>query len=341
MLKGLCISVLILTGACSLTMCPFFTETAYAEVETSLEIPETGFNFGTVPEGSRVKHEFELKNLGKAEIKILKIVPSCGCTAAVATSKTIQPEISERILVEFDTTGFIGDKTRTIELITSDLKQEQITLTLKGTVLPNALIEPRKLDFGELSPGSDETDWQREFSVSLADSAELTLGKVAASSKNVEIKELSRSADKRSGRFQVTVLKTVARGDLRDRILVDLIGSRNQTINVPIIAFVRGDLRLAPASISFGLITGTAVLERTVRLENKGRQPIKILDVTADSDALDVDLKELQAGKVFSLRVKGDPTKMRSDLRATVTVKSDHPTEPEVVLNVFAILPQT
>jgi hypothetical protein len=48
--------------------------------QDDLVLRETEYNFGKIPQGKPVTHEFEVVNSGKTEMKIQNVQASCGCT---------------------------------------------------------------------------------------------------------------------------------------------------------------------------------------------------------------------------------------------------------------------
>lgn len=79
---------------------------------------------------------FEFKNNSKTPAIIQGVQTSCGCTTAQKPETPIQPGKKSQILVKFDTKR-VGPFTKTIT-ITSNVS-EPIILTIKGTVLPEAV----------------------------------------------------------------------------------------------------------------------------------------------------------------------------------------------------------
>src|SRR6187402_3203154 len=75
-----------------------------------MNVPDATYDFGAVRQGTRVEHQFELKNTGAAPLKIERMHTSCGCTAAVLDSDTIAPGGKTHLKATFDTTGFQGAK---------------------------------------------------------------------------------------------------------------------------------------------------------------------------------------------------------------------------------------
>jgi Protein of unknown function (DUF1573) len=51
--------------------------------DESLTLKETEFDFGKIPQGKPVTHEFVVVNTGKDSLKIVNVQASCGCTTPV------------------------------------------------------------------------------------------------------------------------------------------------------------------------------------------------------------------------------------------------------------------
>ncbi len=49
-------------------------------VDETLLLKETEFNFGKIPQGKPVTHNFEVINIGKDSLRIVNVQASCGCT---------------------------------------------------------------------------------------------------------------------------------------------------------------------------------------------------------------------------------------------------------------------
>lgn len=316
----------------------FFSAQAFA-AGPQAHLSETGFSFGVVSEGTKVTHEFILENKGDADLIIQKIVPSCGCTAATLTSNTIKPKESEKVSVSFDTSGFKGDKTRTVELLTNDPEHQQLTITMKGAILPGATVSPVRLDFGEISPGSGDAAWKKDLEIKVTSGSEHTISTVSSPSKFITLQEVSSSPDRKHLQYMVSLDKAAPKGEIRDRVIIELSGTHASNINVPILGFLKGDMRVSPGTVSFGVVNPNSVLERTVKIENKSDTPVQILKAESDSDALKLDVLPGENKKKFVLRIVALPSKIHNDLRATVKITTDHPDEKELLLNVYAAVP--
>lgn len=313
-----------------------FASVAFAE-GIALVVPEKSFDFGAVPQGTKVVHEFVLENKGIVDIQIQKITPSCGCTAATVDSSAIKPGESGKIKVQFDTAGFAGSKVKTVEVLTSDIESPEVVLTVRGTVVPGVTAEPRKVEFGEISPSDEGGVWAKELAVSIRDGSDLKIEKVHSYSRFITVTPIQVQGG--AGRYNVEISKDAPRGELRDRVVVQFEGDRQTALNIPVTAMVRGDLRLVPSTVSFGVVEGKEVLERRIKWENASRKGIRVTEVVAAHPAVEAAFVDVKAGSHGVVVVKIDPTKLAGDLRTTVQVKTDHPTESELLLNVFAVQP--
>ncbi len=104
-------------------------------VKTSKIIfPESLHNFGTVPEGKVVDYTFNFHNGGNAELIIKDIKTSCGCTAALASSKKLEPNEEGTLKVEMDTKNRSGKMVRTVSIYSNDPKTPVKVLTLSADV---------------------------------------------------------------------------------------------------------------------------------------------------------------------------------------------------------------
>jgi uncharacterized cupredoxin-like copper-binding protein len=97
--------------------------------------PATKFDFGSVEQGSIVKHKFVIVNNGDQMLIIDKVVSSCGCTVAEPEKKELKAGETTTIAAEFNSTGRLGDQLKTISILSNDQVNPLFQLTLTGKVL--------------------------------------------------------------------------------------------------------------------------------------------------------------------------------------------------------------
>jgi hypothetical protein len=95
---------------------------------------EMKHNFGSVKEGKVVEYVFGFENSGNAQLKIKDIKTSCGCTAALVSSKLVEPGSKGTLRVELDTSNIKGKMTRTVSVNSNDPKDPVKILTVYAQV---------------------------------------------------------------------------------------------------------------------------------------------------------------------------------------------------------------
>ena len=98
--------------------------------EPNLYFKEMTHNFGKVKEGKVVSYTFKFTNNGDALLEIKDIKTSCGCTAAIASSKKIEPGQEGTLRVDLDTSNRSGSMSRTVTVTSNDPDESQRTLTV-------------------------------------------------------------------------------------------------------------------------------------------------------------------------------------------------------------------
>jgi hypothetical protein len=103
-----------------------------AVVDTSLFLPETLFDFGKIPQGKPVTHQFTVINHGKSTLKIENVQASCGCTTPEwEKDKVLSPGESTQIKVGYNAAAEGPfNKTITITYEQGQMKQ----MNIKGEV---------------------------------------------------------------------------------------------------------------------------------------------------------------------------------------------------------------
>lgn len=302
----------------------------------SIKFGQTTYNFGSVPEGTKVAHSFDFRNEGNANLLIQRVVSTCGCTAAASTTEPVAPGANGNVKLEFNTTGFSGEKTKTVRVFSNDPDHPEVELSLVGIVESEATIEPARLAFDELVRGTEPA--AKEFEVKLRPSAGKKIQSVVSYSKFIKIDTVSNDGTR--GRFRVSLDRALPVGELRDRIIINLSkGSETSTLTLPVLGRVVGTISVEPNQVSFGVVEGENKLTRSVKLKNRGPQPIEIVSVNSDTASVTAVARPIDAGKVFAIDINLDASQVTRDLRALIEIRTSSPEEPSVYLSVFGVTP--
>lgn len=136
--SGILRSTLVAILACS---CSFALAQEEGEGATNgstvkgpkIQFAETSFDFGTVAQGTAVKHVFKFKNVGTDTLRIEQVKTSCGCTAA-ESSKIIAPNAEGQIAVTYNTGSALGKSSKTVSVLSNDVETKQRSVTVHGVV---------------------------------------------------------------------------------------------------------------------------------------------------------------------------------------------------------------
>jgi predicted small secreted protein len=94
------------------------------------------YNFGKVPEGTKVKHTFKFKNIGKQPLIIAEVHPQCGCTSSEYTKRAVMPNETGEITLELDTSNKRGQTEKNARVV-ANVEGGTVFLFLKGEILDN------------------------------------------------------------------------------------------------------------------------------------------------------------------------------------------------------------
>jgi hypothetical protein len=103
-----------------------------AQADEMLTLKETEFDFGKIPQGKPVTHEFEVTNKSNIPLKISQINASCGCTSPTwEKDRSVAPGEKTKITVGYNAAAE-GPFTKFITVTYNDTQNKQITI--KGEV---------------------------------------------------------------------------------------------------------------------------------------------------------------------------------------------------------------
>lgn len=97
------------------------------------------YDFGTIKATDpAVHHDFNFTVTGSSAVAVLYASPSCGCTASEFPRKPVEAGATGTIKVSFNPLGQKGEvnKDVRVRLKNGDGKSEQLSLRIRGVVLP-------------------------------------------------------------------------------------------------------------------------------------------------------------------------------------------------------------
>lgn len=109
--------------------------------DPKLEVDRVQHDFGSIPPTDSVEAIFNITNKGGKPLEITRIQTSCGCTAGMMDSKTVNPGATNRLKVTYDPRGKNGRQEKTLWLFTNDPKNAQKQLNISADVVSATQIQ--------------------------------------------------------------------------------------------------------------------------------------------------------------------------------------------------------
>jgi hypothetical protein len=103
-----------------------------------VDMPQTAFDFGTIPPDPPVAYVFAIQNTGTAPLTLSNLVTSCGCTIAELSSSIIPPGQRADLQVTFDPDYHVttGEVTRVVWMRSDDPTQPWLEFRVMADVQP-------------------------------------------------------------------------------------------------------------------------------------------------------------------------------------------------------------
>ncbi|HYL59786.1 MAG TPA: DUF1573 domain-containing protein [Candidatus Acidoferrales bacterium] len=293
------------------------------------------YDFGSALEGKLVNHTFKIKNAGDGYLDIRGVKTSCGCTTGTPTKTHLAPGDESEIAVAFDTHFQKGHQVRTITAMTNDPNNPSIAMTLQGVIKKQVEASPSEISFGTVRQGTEDT---KEFVVNdIVGGGAFDVGPISNSNSALRVAQEKRTDGKPGALIKVTLLKTMPVGPFDDTVKVT---TNRAPLQVDVFGTVTGDLNIEPAQVSFGIVPRGQDVIRIFKLSNQGAKPVKVLDIASSSPAVVASAEPVSAGKEYKVTVmlrRGTPD---GQLRGTLTIKTDDPSQATLNVPFYAIVGQ-
>ncbi|MBX9783730.1 MAG: DUF1573 domain-containing protein [Chitinophagaceae bacterium] len=102
-----------------------------APAPETIKLSELSFDFGKIPQGKPVTHNFIIENIGKDSLKLSNVQASCGCTTPEWNNASVAPGGNTTIKVGYNAASE-GHFEKMITIYYNNGQAKQITI--KGSV---------------------------------------------------------------------------------------------------------------------------------------------------------------------------------------------------------------
>ncbi len=230
-----------------------------------LHLEQTEHDWGTVLQGTIVKHTFTIENNGRAPLRILKVTSNCGCTST-RHDELIEVGATGVIELQVDTLDFSGGRPRKNAVVrTNDPESPEINLWMMGLVEPLLELESRVYKLQGLSFES------KRLTTTILPATKTPLELTGARSKNGSFSVQALEPLEKGWRLTLEAGPSETMGSLRDdlELLVDLPERKAVAIPVPVVVEHQDRIRMVPNGNIVFYRRHTAPLDGPVRREVK------------------------------------------------------------------------
>ncbi|MCG3199553.1 MAG: hypothetical protein GHCLOJNM_04076 [bacterium] len=287
---------------------------------------------------------FEFQNVGTEPLKLLRVHPSCECSAAVPSASDFAPGAKGTLTAHVEPKGISGRQDISILVYTNDPTRPVEEFKVTGTALADWRVIPLVLNFGKVGKGETST---KDISVSSHYREKDTVHRItrlvvegagirAATSEPV----LNEHPPEIEGAYEierpveVTLSVGDKQGEGKGRLLIATDDPKNPTHVVEIEWTVEGDLASSPEKL-FLARTAKRAVSRDMAIESRAGTPFEILGIevsgTKGSSDLEITEKEITpARKVYSVSANFLPASGDEKRTGTVRFKTNRKDQPVV-----------
>jgi Protein of unknown function (DUF1573) len=298
----------------SVLLIPFF---AWGEVSTSApatsqpargpvyQVDQPVYKLQNVWAGDKVRHVFTIRNAGTAPLEITNIEAACGCFVAEGYPRTLPPGQNGEIAVSLQTARGSTEVHKEMQVETNDPGHPHGQLVIEGKLTPRIAVDPVVgANWGRLYPGADAkkvvkltNHFSRPMKLQIDPKSVVT-------DYNVALKEIEPG---QRAELIVTVKENLPEGSHMQFLNLKTGFEEEPELVVPCTLYVPPEFEVTP--IAFSVYDKTGDIDRqTLQLRWNGKSPMRILGVRASDPGVETELKESQAGRVYTLMV-AMPTK--------------------------------
>jgi hypothetical protein len=300
---------------------------------TDALFPQNRYDFGAVPRGAKVKHDFLLVNRLAEPITILNLRPSCGCTSGRASASMVAPGQTAVIEAQMDTRNFVGPKSTVlyVAVMTAGGREAEAGLGVTAQILSDIVLNPGSVDFGTVLRGQAPT---RNLTIDRINGEGWRFERMVSGSRvlNAQLVETSRKGSAVSYALSVSLKPDAPAGPVRDEIR--LLSNDPETPSIPILvtAWIRGELAAAPSILALGAVNSSAGVQG--RFVIRGSRPFAIQSIEGEGDGFSTAAAKgaRQAVHVVTVAYRPEEGTTRGDIRRVFRVHTDLPGEPPLDL---------
>jgi hypothetical protein len=331
-----------------------------------VEVVEPHYDFGRMERGREKSHEFIIRNVGNAPLKLRVGPTSCKCTLSEVKSGAIAPGESTQVKLEWSAKSDQGPFRQTATIHTNDPRQPDVELQIDGEIVDVSGLQPTEFNFDKLAVGESKSAevyvmamLQDDLTVSSAElTNEETRDKFDIKIEPVERDKLPNKTARAGARVTLTAKPGLPIGRFNQYLTLNTNLKEGEKLHVPLLGRVVGDIsvhgthwREEEGVLVLGSVESSKGRKERLNVVVRGEnaEDVKFEVGSLDPPELKVTIGEPKPLKATLLHVPVDievPPGTRPMVRlataqgeeAKVVLKTTHPTMKELAIGVrFAV----
>lgn len=305
------------------------------ELGTNVVIEKSLHDFGERLAGSKIKRNFELKNIGSDVLNILKVEVPCACTATLLSKDKILPGKSGIIEAIFTVPSSGSQIKESFYIYTDDPVQSKIPLTFKGTAFLPISTFPNRVSFGKVTSPIAQ---KKTLTVHRAKGKIVHITGVRVNSPHLTAKIVSE-AENEITRIDIEMQKSIPVAQFVHRLSIDYSYKGEEgTHGVTVSGEVLGEFTVSPEHIFFGLVKAEGAITKTAQISSISKKPFEITSVESSSAHLSatVNLQPDQMG--YQLNATVLPQAPAGELSGEILMKTNSAIQPTIRVRFSGII---
>ena len=288
-----------------------------------IQFVEPTHDFGQIKHGDTVAHTFVFTNTGNAMLEITDVQLSCGCTTVGAWDRQVASGQTGRIPIQLATATLSGPTVRTVSVSCNDPLQPSTVLHFSAAVWAPVEATPPIVIF-QFTTESKNSETQT-VRILNHQSESLSLEEPRSTS---EVFKAELRVVKSGQEFELGISAMPPPGGdtVAGVISVKTSSPEIPFVNVQAHAMTRPDLVLSPTQIVLPEAPLAAGVNPSITIMGMASNLLVLSEPKLNLPGMEVQLRELQPGRLFSLSVAFPAGfALPQNGAAEVTLKSNYP----------------
>lgn len=211
-----------------------------------LSCPRAEHDFGSLSNATELVHNFQVRNTGDRDVRVLCVRVSCGCTEATVSPELVRAGESARVRVRLDTTGRYGRLHYTVSLSESDATPRLAELTVLAEVHRDVELHPPAAQLGVVG---DQWLYEQNVAIRSGTGRQLRLLNVRMPTNSCVVAESSSDSD--GLRIRLSVPEQARRPGARflGDCIVRVDSGESRDVVLPVYVYLPPTILVSPANV--------------------------------------------------------------------------------------------